>query len=112
MLWSEAISNFIEAYREKTSLKNIDDVKTFLPDDKKLTSMVDSAKLEVESIIKENKELSMFRGKEILKQFYEKHMKPLGFSYYTFCIELAKQIAHTEKYRENIKKIVDEINSK
>lgn len=92
--------------------KTIDLIKSRFPNDDKLTEILNRAQTEVESIISENKELDYFRGKVILKKFYEKFLKSLSFSYFVFCMELAQKIAKNEKMTEDIRKIVDQVNSK
>lgn len=92
--------------------KIMESIKTKIPNDANLEIIVNNATAEVDAIISQKKELELFRGKKILKNFFDKYLQPIGFSYYVFCMELAKQIASNKEYTKGLQDIVNIINSK
>jgi len=163
LIHPEAINIFLEPYREKTQLKNeqnvkdeikkiteilktdeiririkrklgrinesidgitleeikknhaeiLESIKNSIPNDSILNSIIEEATSEVNEVMKVNKELSFFRGKEILRKFYDLFIKnPVGISYFAFCMELAKQVVTDDKNLEDFRKVVEDINSK
>jgi len=104
--------NTVEKIKESLS-KMIDSIQNSFPEDSKLSSIIEKATTDVNNIIIQNKELNLFRGKEILRSFYEQWIKnQVGTSYYSFCMELAKQVASDQNHSQELSKVVKKINSK
>lgn len=60
----------------------------------------------VEAILNEARELEAFRGKTILKEFYDTHAKHAGLSYKAFVYAVAREAAGTEALHARIRPAV------
>lgn len=108
---NESISGeTVDKIKEKRD-KILESIQNHLPADKELIKIVEDARNEVDNILSRKEELDLFRGKEILKKFYDQHMKPLGFSYHTFCIELAKEVSKESEHNSLLKMLFSHIQS-
>ncbi|MDC8451959.1 MAG: AAA family ATPase [Candidatus Nitrosotalea sp.] len=97
----------------KTSHQKImESIKTRMPQDHELDTIVKNATTEVDTIISQHKELESFRGKEVLRKFFDKHIQPIGISYYVFCMELAKLLSTKTEHIKDLQDIINAINSK
>lgn len=89
----------------------LDEIKQKLPSDEMLSEIIKEANSEVKGILQDHIELKLFRGKEILKRFYDEHVKTLTFSYFTFCVELAKEASKDNEHTKKLRELVIQINS-
>ncbi|HEX7297638.1 MAG TPA: AAA family ATPase [Solirubrobacteraceae bacterium] len=53
----------------------------------------------VNTILMEERELEAFRGKELLRAFFDAHAKNCGFSYAAFTFAIAQVVRHSERLR-------------
>jgi energy-coupling factor transporter ATP-binding protein EcfA2 len=108
----EAIEGITVEELKTSHQKIMELIKTKIPQDDELGTIVKDATTEVDAIISQNKELESFRGKEILKKFFDKYIQSIGISYYVFCMELAKLLSTKTEYVKDLHNIIDVINSK
>jgi hypothetical protein len=62
-----------------------------------ITAAIVAATDEVKYIVDEQAQLERFRGKPLLKRFFEEYGKHAGFSYSAFCYALATGIGDTDR---------------
>jgi len=58
-----------------------------------------SAEGVVQQVVDEGREFEAFRGKEVLRTFYDQHAKHAGYGYHTFTLALAREVAGTQRCR-------------
>jgi hypothetical protein len=56
-----------------------------------------AAERSVQEILDASRELDAFRGKEILRAFYDQHAKHAGYAYHAFTLTLAQHVARTPR---------------
>ncbi|GAA4815255.1 hypothetical protein GCM10023232_08680 [Sphingosinicella ginsenosidimutans] len=71
-------------------------VEAMLPADPELGDLVDEVTGVVDRIIASGTELDQFRGKDILRLFYQQHAAPAGIAYNPMCIDVARRVARDE----------------
>jgi hypothetical protein len=65
-----------------------------------VTAVVREAREAVDRILAEDRELEAFRGKTILKTFYDRHGQRAGFSYPNFVYALAEKVRDEERLNQ------------
>jgi hypothetical protein len=75
-------------------------------DEAEIARVVEEATAEVDKIIEGGQEQRRFRGKQILKQFYDEVVHGLGFSEASFKIELAREVARRPAAVEDLRIIL------
>lgn len=94
----------------KISLENqIQEMRVTIPDDDSLDILITEIKTEVNNIVSNNKALEYFRGKVILKNFYNQEINSLGVSYSNFCYELAQLISKNQSLGDLLNPIFDKM---
>jgi ABC-type cobalamin/Fe3+-siderophores transport system ATPase subunit len=78
-----------------THKEHVKKVIDMIPKETELEEMVKQVTSNVEQVINDGKELELFRGKNILKDFHKKHVSSKNVSYNSMCIDIAKKIAET-----------------
>jgi ABC-type lipoprotein export system ATPase subunit len=66
----------------------------------RITSIVETAQQAVDRILEEGRELEAFRGKQILRAFYDLHGKHAGFNYPSFVYTLAQHVKDGSRLHE------------
>lgn len=77
--------------------EKVAEVQNMLPDAETLTKIVTEVTAEVDAMIADGSAIEKFRGKLILKQFYNRHIAPQNIGYKAACLELAKKIGAAGK---------------
>lgn len=83
----EAVESTIRSAREK-----FDEQLENLGGAERITAIVKEAQQSVDRILEESRQLEAFRGKQILKAFYDRHGNNAGFSYVSFVYSLAQKV--------------------
>jgi hypothetical protein len=68
-------------------------IGAMLPADAELERLVRDVTATVDALIANGEELDQFRGKDILKRFYQERVMPTGNGYNPMCIDVARRIA-------------------
>jgi hypothetical protein len=66
----------------------------------RIAAVVQEAQVAVSGILEEERELEAFRGKQILKEFYNRHGNRAGFSYSGFVYALAQRVKEESRLNE------------
>lgn len=86
-------------------------IQKMVPDDGKLRAIVDGVTKQVEGMIAEGKAVERFRGKAILKTFYQRHVMPKNVGYAQMCLHLAKLIGSRGTLTQRLDPIFDKLIS-
>jgi hypothetical protein len=84
-------------------------VEGMLPNDPELQRIVDDVTRIVDTLIDEGRELNQFRGKKILRAFYQRHVGGTNTGYNTMCIEVAKRVAKDPRVYEALDPIFERL---
>lgn len=75
----------------------------------RLQAAMREAKAEVEAIIRDGRRLQAFKGKHILKRFFDRYVHPTGLSYANFVIELARFAANDPAVKTIVSQAFDKL---
>lgn len=84
-------------------------IKALLPDEALINESIREITDEVNKVVQENRSLQVFRGKPILREFYQKYVSSKNISYTEFCYELASYIAKTGEVEALLDPIFDQM---
>lgn len=85
----------LKEYVESATSKFVDKLEELDP-----VAIAQAAREEVDKIVRENKQIERFRGKRILREFYNNHdVASVGFGWNAFLTELARTAATAERTR-------------
>ena len=90
--------------------EEISKVQALLPDDTQTQEKITKITNDVDQIIKDSKSLQLFRGKAILGEFYNKHLKGKNIPYPEFCYELANEVAKTGEVEKLLNPLFDQMS--
>lgn len=71
--------------------EKVTEVQNMLPDTAALTKIVEEVTAEVDGMIGDGSAIQKFRGKLIVKEFYNRHVAAKNIGYKAACLELAKR---------------------
>jgi ABC-type lipoprotein export system ATPase subunit len=100
----------IEAIKEKQAAE-ISRIQGILPSDPELQNIVAEITNQVGEIISQGCSLDLFRGKVILKEFYNRYIAPKNIGYKVACIEIGKGLAKTGIVASRLDPIFDRLSS-
>ena len=66
---------------------------------------------EVDRIFARGEALDRFRGKEMLKEFYRRHIAPRNVSYTALCLDLAKRVGKDNALASRLDSVFDKLLS-
>ena len=84
-------------------------VQEMLPTEAEVKRHVDEVTAEVKRIITEGKALDKFRGKAILKRFYQAHVAPKGIGYAEMCLAVAKRAGGAGRVAAQLDPVFDRL---
>lgn len=90
--------------------EEISKVQALLPDDAQTQEKITKITNDVDQIIQDSKSLQFFRGKAILGEFYNRHLKGKNIPYSEFCYELANEVAKTGEVEKLLNPLFDQMN--
>lgn len=86
-------------------------LRALLPSDAELEAEIARVAGVVDRLIAEGKALDRFRGKVILREFYQRHVSAKNVGYKPMCLELAKRLALAEKIGPRLDPVFDRLKS-
>ncbi|HZS53844.1 MAG TPA: AAA family ATPase [Bryobacteraceae bacterium] len=90
--WTVRIGGASLAQVKEKHAAEIEQLANILPSDEQLQAALTEISAHVDQIITEGKALDLFRGKTILKEFYQRHIVSENLSFKAVCVALAKLI--------------------
>ncbi len=87
----------------------LDRVQKLLPTDEQLKKDILEITEHVDRIIADGKSLDCFRGKIVLKEFYQRHISPKNVGYKHVCLELAKRVGKSGKAVARLDPVFDKL---
>lgn len=87
----------------------VSEVQRMLPEAAELESMIAEITAEVDGIIAASTMLDLFRGKQILKTFYQTHISPRNISFKEACIAIARRLGESGKITPRLDPIFDRL---
>jgi len=84
-------------------------VAEMLPDDVSLAKLITETAATIDQIIATGQALDRFRGKAILRAFYQRHVAPKNISYAEACIQIAKRVGKAGKVGPRLDPVFDKL---
>ena len=100
----------VDSIKEEQA-KQIAAVEKMLPDDDVLEKIISEITDNIEQILSEKNELNIFRGKNILKEIYKRHVSSRNIGYKETCINIAKNLAIKDRVTPRLDPIFDKLSS-
>lgn len=85
----------------------ISEIQNMLPSDQELQGLITEITGQVDRIINEGSGLKLFRGKVMLREFYNRHIAPQNIGYKPACIDIAKRLADIGRVASQLDPIFD-----
>ena len=94
---------------KKNHANALSTIQEMLPHDEELEKLIADVTAEVDRIIADREASQRFRGKVMLKRFYNRHISPLNIGYTSACLDLAKLIGKTDKVARRLDPVFDKL---
>lgn len=88
---------------------NAEKLRQLLPDDATMQQIVTEVSTEVQTLLTDGKAMDRFRGKAILKHFYERHVAPRNISYAQAGLEIAKRVGEKPQVAARLDPVFDRL---